>query len=328
MLCIAGLALVLISIIAVMSLRPPRHTVAVPNDPSFAQFTAPPPPAQPEKQLRRELFLALGYGAPTPWRQRLDFLRNLPADLSAAELDAMLTAMMKLRPPDESPGTYTTYIHEIACRLQKNDKIRAPFARALATLARDTRCDPDTRDYVAQHLRQVWSRAQQDPDLRTSIFNTFSELTRLDPAIATPALLGLHLLGTVDDSAAAMKAQPNAKPADPSETRNLSNSFEIPDAKLTDLIEPILTAKTSAQNIPARLTAFRIVGERRMHAYRPLLFVVLKDQSEHALVRMAAANAIGNIAADADLKTLASLPIEDFRVVGAVKHALQRHAIR
>lgn len=314
--------------IVMVSMRRKAPPAAVEAKLALPHFTAPSPPAKPEKQLRPELFEALGYGTRSPWPRRLDLIRKLPVNLSAVETDAMLTAMMEPCPPSEWPGTYSSYMHEMACILQPRQDIREPFARALATLARDTRRDQATRDYAIQHLRQVWSRAEQDSALRAAIVGSFHEFTRLDTVVATPAMLALHLLGTVDDSGPVRVAQEpaSAPPADAPKAHDLTDSFQLPDTSLISLLDPIFATKTSTANIPARLSAFRIAGERRMSAFRQPLLAAIQDRSEHAMVRMAAVNAIGKIADPADLKTLATLPIDDFRVDAAVKHALQTRA--
>jgi len=298
--------------------------------PALGLITVPPPPAAPEKLLRPQLLEALGFGAASPWNRRLDLIRGLPADLTAVETDTLLAALMESCPTTLYPAVHSTYMHEIACILQPRDGVRGRFAQALATLARDPRRDDSTRDYAIQHLRQVWSRAGGDPALRDSVVATFRELTTLDPVVATPALLSLHLLGSPSEDVSLHGGQPAADRAAPIAARsgNPLPSYHIPDSELIPLLQPVFAATTSAASIPARLTAARIAGERRMTAFRAPLLAAVKDPSEHALVRMAAANALGKIADPADLKTLATLDPGDARVAAALRHAVQRQAAR
>lgn len=302
-----------------------RH--AAPRAPvtALGAFTVPPPPAEPGKQLRPELIEALGFGAASPWERRTDLIRALPADLTAMETDALLAALMEPCPPNVSRAVHATFIHEIARILQPRPDIRARFASALAALARDTGRDASTRDYAIQHLRQAWSRAADDPALRASITTTFRELTLLDPAIATSALLSLHLLGSAAEQGAAGSGRrvPGSVAATPAPAHDLARSFQLPDSDLAPLLEPIFAAKTSTQNMPARLTAVRIAGERRMTAFRQPLLTALSDRTEHTLVRMAAANALWKIGDPEDLETLASLDPGDARVTAAIRQALR-----
>jgi hypothetical protein len=270
-------------------------------------FSPPAPSPDTAGKLRSGVAAAINRGPDTAWERRLALVRGLPADLTADETSALLAALMEPRPPGVPAAVHSSYLHEIACRLQDQPAVRESFARALATLARDPRGDPTTRDYAIQHLRQVWQRADTQPALRESVAATFREFTDLDPAIAASALLSLHLLGTapVAGSAAA------------------SSLYAVPDEELGPLLAPVFAQPPgSAASIPARLTAARIAGERRLAAFRAPLMAQLTNPAEHAMVRMAAANALGKIADPADLATLAALTPDDDRVAAAIRHAL------
>jgi len=312
-----------LAVVALMlSRHPAAPAVARAPESALGAFIVPAVPAGREKALRPEIIEALGLGAvSSPWNRRLDLIRKQSADLTAVEAEALLAALMEQCPPTVSAAIHSTYMHEIACILQLRGDIRERFARALATLARDPARDEATRDYAIQHLRQVWSRAAGDPALRSAIVATFREFTRLDPVLATPALLSLHLLGSPAGESST-RSGPRAG------AQSAATVFSLPDSDLAPLLQPIFAAKTSTQNMPARLTAMRIVGERRLTAFRQSLLTALRDRSEHALVRMAAANALGKIADPADLATLASLDPGDARVAAALRHALRPAANR
>lgn len=298
-----------------LAVRPRPATPPVPP-PAVALAALPvsPWPAQADRKVRPEIVEALGYAA-APWERRLDLLRQLPGGLNGAELDALLAAMMQPPPAASSTALYSTYIHEIASVLERESGIRERLARGLATLARDATRDEATRDYAIQHLRQVWNRAADDAPLRTAVSSTFREFTHLDPVLSTGALLSLHLLGSTEGH-----RQGGASPTPVSD--------QMPDAELVSLLDPIFSGKTTANNLPARLTALRIVGERRLPAYRAAMLTILRDRSDHALVRMAAAHALGKIANPDDLQSLAALDAGDPRVATAVQLALRSHSTR
>jgi hypothetical protein len=280
--------------------------------------------------LRPELLEALGLGEASPWNRRFDLIRGLPGDLTAVETDALLVAMMEECPRDLYPAVHSSYMHEIACILQQHGEIRDRFTQVLATLARDTGRDQGTRDYAVQHLCQVWNRATDDPALRTAVVEIFREFAALDSVVSIPALLALHLLGSQSGYLTSDARHPGGSETDSStsRSRNSPASFYTPDSDLIPLVQPVIAGTTFSDNIPLRLTAVRIAGERRMAVFRKPLLATLKDNAEHALVRMATANALGKIADPADLKTLATLDPGDTRVAAAIRHAVQSQGIR
>lgn len=304
---------------------PANRSKSISAAPPVTRFVPPPPLTHPERQLRPALVEALGYSTGISWSQRIDHIRSLPKELNNDEIDALLTAMIEKCPAKISPIIHATYMHEIACLLQRREDVRARFAQALASLAQDTQQDDTTRDYAVQHLRQVWSRASGDPALRGSIVSTFRDFTTLDPVLATSGILSLHLLGTdpmtyqdgVDQDSA---LSPDSAPPATSDT---GIAFAVPDADLIPFLESVFSSTTAKADVPARLTAVRIAGERRLTTFRKSLLEILKNPSEHTLVRMAAANAIGEIADPADLEGLASFDSKDPRVQAALLQALK-----
>ena len=327
---VAVTALVAIGVVVPITLYrslapdPSKSHAAVPSEHASAGHSFPRPHSSAE-QVRPELFEALESGVESPWQHRLDLIRSLPSDLTAIEVNALLTAMMEPCPAAWSPAIHSTYLHEIACILQPRQDIRERFTNVLTTLARDSRRDQSTRDYAIQHLRQVWVHASDDPALRTAIVATFREFISLDPVVSTPALLSLHLLSLPSENGTVVSSQtaPDQSASTDDRPANPHFSPQIPDSELITLLQQGFAAKTSISNMPTRLTAIRIAGERRMTAYRAQLLGVLKDPSEHALVRMAAANAIGTIAEPVDLELLSTFDPKDARVATALRHALQ-----
>ena len=268
--------------------------------------------------LRQSVAEALNTSSAIPWEQRLDLVRKLPADLGRIELDALLEALVVQRPDGVSSSLHSSYLHEISSVLQGHPAVLLRFADALAVIARDPTRDEVSRDYALQHLRQAWQRAGNQPVLRQSIAGSLRDLVSLDPAVSVSALLSLHLLGTAPVAASPDSATGPATPE--------SGRFGVSDAEIAPLLGPLLSEKASPANLPARLTAARIVGERRLSALRQPLLALLNDPSEHALVRMAAANALGRIGDPGDLAALAALAAldpGDDRVATAIRHAVQ-----
>lgn len=323
-------AIALAGVIFVVSRRPatPAPAVAVAPVPVLGGFTVPPPPAQLAAHLRPALMTALGHGVPATWAYRTNLIRALPPGLAAIETDALLAAMMAPCPPSVSTGVHSTYMHEIACVLHSCPDVRECFARALATLARDSRRDAATRDYAIQHLRHAWTLAADDPALRAAVVATFREFSGSDPVVANAALLSLHLLGSpgLETDAKTVPGQPRAQAA--ASGNPPPAPARLPDSELAPLLEPIFATGNSRASVPARLTAIRIVGERRMKAFRQHLLKALNDRLEHSMVRMAAANALGKISDPAEMQALASLDTGDPRVATALRQALAARATR
>jgi hypothetical protein len=288
---------------------PPPATVS-PLD----AFTPPEASQYPETALRPALRVALGTTPGLAWEQRVHLVRQLPEDLSEAETNALLAALVERRPDGVSAALFSSYIHEIACRLQAQPTVREPFAQALATLVRDSRRDPTSRDYAMQHLRQVWDRAPDNPAFRDAVAATFAEFAGLEPAIAASALLSLHLLGTTP--APVVAPAPLAGASRPSR-------FAVPDSEIFPLLTAVFSQAPAADNLPARLTACRIAGDRRLAGLRAPLLARLRNPAEHAMVRMAAANALGRIADPGDLAALSSYDPGDHRVATALQYALR-----
>ena len=337
-------ALLLLTVLAFLLVRQPqghnRHAQAPTNTatahsranakvagkaqyiPALGAFQTPPPLAQPMSALRPEVAEALGLGPAASWERRIDLIRRFPANLTPEETIALLTAMMEPCPPDVSFSTHSTYMHELACILQQHDEIRLLFTQGLASLAADDNRDDVTRDYSVQHLRQVWSRAANDTALRTSLEETLRDFTGLDSIIATPSLLALHMLGTELGADPGYIGSPESPSPVQTTVGGTPPAYHLPDSALGPLIKPIMAGKTTRENMPARMTALRIVGERKMADFRGDLLTILKNSGEHALVRMAAAHAVGKIANPEDLAALASIDPGDARVATALRHAL------
>jgi hypothetical protein len=285
---------------------PGRHAATPPPPaaaaPALRSIAPPAEPADPAPELRPAVADAVVRIPAGGWAERLDRVRALPADLSSGEVDSLLAALMEPRPAEVSTALHSSFVHEVACALQRQPAVRQRFAETLATIARDPRRDGVTRDYAIQHLRLVWDAAGESPALRESVVSTFREFAGLEPVVAAPALLSLHLLGSGPEGG--------------------GRTFHLPDAEFPPLLVPILTHGPAPANLPARLTAARAAGERRLGELRGPLLAILTNPAEHAMIRMAAANALGRIADPADLAKLASYDPGDDRVATAIRNAL------
>jgi hypothetical protein len=300
----------------------PGPPPAAPVQPLQALDT-PVAPQRPGLELRPVVAEALGHVPGIGWERRLALIRDLPGDPSPDEACALLAELTASCPAGVPAAVHSSYIHEIACILQHVAAVREGFARALASLARNLHRDASARDYAVQHLRQVWERARDNPALRASIVATFRELAGLDPAVSAPALLSLHLLGSpAGEDSRHRPPGTMARPSPPPATSGWS--LALPDSEIVPLLAPVFAGQTTLDNIAARLTAARIAGERRLAGFRPALLAEVTDHSEHSLVRMAAANALGRIAHPDDLAALAAHDPRDDRVATALRHALGR----
>ncbi len=287
----------------------------------LGSFEIPPPPKLTDPLIRPELKEALGTVAPLNYRT--DLIRALPArSLRPVEIDAMLAAMVQ-RPVREQTVVHSTFMHQIACILHLYPDIRERFARALATLARDTQRDSSTRDYAIQHLRTIWSDASGDPALRTAIVATFHEFAESNSMIAPSGLLSLHILHSTPNPV--KPAQSTAKAAS---QPYIAPVFHIPDSYFAPILERIFSEKTSTANIATKMTALRIVNERRLSAFRQPLLAALQDRNEHMMVRLAAVSALGKITDAADLPALAAITPNDTRVATALQSALNSRSFR
>ncbi len=263
--------------------------------------TPPPPPSQPALPERLRAALAPAEPASDPrGLARVEALRALGKDLTPAETNALLAALLAPRRPSEPPGPHSVWFHETALALQGQATIRGEFATTLTTVARDTRRDPVVRDYALQHLCQLWHTSEAT--LAADIRRTLSEIADQAPAIAPSALLALHRLGTT---------APSTTPA-------------VPEDELTPRLRTLL-ASSGPASTAAHMTALRIIGERRLTGFRGDLARIAADTtSRHTLARMAAVAAIARLADPRDLPLLRNLDRSDPRIATAIDHAIAR----
>lgn len=241
--------------------------------------------------------------------RRLDLIRAIPHDLSEAET---LTLIHQLHtpPPPTNIAWHSTYIHLICNILQRNPAFHDPFASALAAIAADRTLPEVHRDYAFQHLRILWHRSRDqstqpdNPDERHNLIEgTFRNLLLQNPETTAQSLLGLH------------------------EIRHPDGTHAIQDDEITSLVQKSLnnSAATPHQHIPARMTAVRILAERRIPSATPILRGIAANTSEHNLVRASAIAAIGHAATPGDLDAinfLQSITSAHPVIQGAVRHSI------
>lgn len=261
-------------------------------------------------QLQPRIAEALDLAGATPRARRIEILRSFNGPLSETDHEALLAALMEPRPPGISEGWFSEYFHRVASLMQSHQGDQRNFARVLATVARDPSRDGVVRDYAIQHLRQVWDRADPSGDLRPSVEAAFRELCSSASGVSPAALLSLHLLGTP-----AGGDRPDLSPSPP-------RTYAVDNAELEPLVLGIFHQAPSASAISARMTACRVAGDRKLGAAGNHLIQIARNPSEHALVRMAAVNAIGRIGNTPDLASLATLEPGDQRVAQAIQSAL------
>lgn len=288
------------------------------------QAAQPPPPASLAKlnvlpmaseladYLRPEIREALGIDGSAAPAKRLDLLHGLDGELSADECQALLQAVLQPRPVHVPEGWQAEYVHELCLVLARQSPSRAEFARVLASIARDPARDEVVRDYALQHLRRLWENC--DTQLQDSITATFREIVSSDPLLAPASLLSLHLLGSAQNAFPV----PGGHPEQVSEDR-----FRFPDAELEPVVAATLKAQPQSANTAARMTAIRVVRERKLEALYPDMRRIVADTAdEHAVVRMAAIATLATSGDPADRNFIATLDREDPRIDSAIRHAL------
>ena len=247
--------------------------------------------------MRDEVSRVLGHGGDLPTAARIRELMLIREGLTADEIRELLRALLAGPGQEEPLAGHATLFHEIANLLQRQPVRLTEFAEVLATVVRDEARSNVIRDYALQHLRRVWERASKEPRLRKSIEATLQEMVHLPGKLQPSVLLSLHLI------------DPKGKNG-------------VDDTELRRAVAKALTDGGSGQSVQLKMAAARIAGERRIDDLREVLLRASSASSEHALVRMSAVSALGDIGDQSDLKALASLSPDDPRVAGAIRHAL------
>jgi hypothetical protein len=270
----------------------------------------------PGGNLRPDVEQALGKELVVPGMQQLDLVRGLGNDLNEEEREAILAAIAAKRQPNIPAGWHSEFVHELSLVLQREKEGKDRFARVLATVAVDPSRDEVVRDYAIQHLRQVWENSGEDPRLRKSIEATFRKLAKEDFVLSASALLSLHLLGTlpsIEDTNSVAAEQPGRQ-----------DHPAISDGEIAPLVVGLLAEPPSSENTKARMTALRIVGDRKLAADQAHVRQIASGESEYALVRMAAISALVKFGDPSSREFLESLDRKDPRIDSAVRHALAR----
>jgi hypothetical protein len=206
---------------------------------------------------------------------------------------------------EQGSAWHSTYIHELCNLLQDVGATHDDFASALATVSANRDLPIVYRDYAFQHLRILW-RSSRDASTQAgrtrmeAIENTFLDLLTRRPETAAQSLLGLH------------------------EIRESAGTPVVPDGEIARLAHGILDSPPAAESIPVRMTAVRVLAERRIPENSGRLRAIAASDAEHGLVRASAVAALGFIGDPADLEFLKSLPSDDPLVAGALRHAFNR----
>jgi hypothetical protein len=266
-----------------------------------------PPAARLSENLRPELRDALDPA--TPNIRRLDLIRAIPADLTEAETLALLHQLHTPPPPTNIPW-HSTYIHLICNLLQQIPAFHDPFASALADIAANRNLPEVHRDYAFQHLRILWHRSRDqsthpdNPEERHNLIEgTFRNLLNQNPETTAQSLLGLH------------------------EIRHPDGKHAINDDEITNLARATLIKQKNQTDIPvnARMTAIRIIAERRIADAEPILMDIAADDTQHNLVRAAAIGSLSLIEVHDVRKTLDflnSIKLDHPVVQGAAIHTI------
>lgn len=266
--------------------------------PSFAAFS------QLEmNSLRSEVLESLGYTKNQTMGARIAVTKSLPDDLSDDDLQALLRFLVETRSASVSEGDHAYFFHELCNKLHHFPQVRATYASALYDVAGNAKHDLVTRDYAIQHLRRVWEKSSDIPDLRNSIQASFWEIAGGDATTSASAMLSLHNLGIATGPRADYANAP------------------VPTKEFEGFIDTVFSNSPSATNISQRMTAARIAGDRQMAHCSDHLFTLVKDPSEHMLVRVSAINSLGKLGKKKELSLLSSQLDNDPRLATAISHA-------
>jgi hypothetical protein len=269
-------------------------------------FVPPPLPSntQPGGMIRPTLASMLDPG--TPLAKRIEILEGHTPDLTETEALSLLHELSNIPKDEEISAWHSTYIHQICNLLQRVPSSHDAFSLALASVAANRDLPVVYRDYAFQHLRILWHRSRNDESSvaaqarANAIEETFRNLLHQRPETAAQSLLGLH------------------------EIRNPSGISAVPDEEITRLISGILDAPPAPDSVSTRMTAVRVLMERRMPGNSPILRDIAASELEHSLVRASAIAALGFIAEPADLEFLATLTSNDPIIAGALRHVRNR----
>ena len=290
----------------------PRPAVAVTEPASVPldrDLRLPPPPAAvPDQQAPIRADIRSALDPATPAALRMELIRALPDDLTEVELQALVREVLTPPAPNVSEAWHSSFIHELCTSLQRLPSSHDLLAHALATVAANRAFPVVHRDYAFQHLRILW-RNSLDPlapgleQPRTlAIEQTFRQLLTDRPETAAQCILGLHEL-----------RHENGLPA-------------VPDQKINQLVVEVLSSADPAgtTSLPARMTAIRIMAERKLPDAGDILKSIARDPQEHALVRTSAIGAIGHAARPGDSEFLKSLDSDNPLIADALRHALNQ----
>lgn len=223
--------------------------------------------------LRQDVLTVMGYDEADHVDKKIAVTKSLPSDLSQLELETLLRSLLEKRPAHLRDGQHAFAFHELCNKLHRYKQIREKYAETLYQVALDNSYDAVVRDYAIQHLRRVWSAA--DLGLRASIEASFWKLAESQPAISASAILSLHTLGV------------KTSPKQDYQSASVSSDHFKP------YLKKILSAPMSQDNIPQRMIAVRVIGDRGLLDMANELVSVIKNPHEHTLVRAAAINALG-----------------------------------
>lgn len=261
-----------------------------------------PPAPQVDQSIRPDIAKAINIS--TPSEQRIELIDQISVDLTETEVLVLLHEIFNGPPSSEDAPWHSTYIHKVCGLLQGVPSSHDALANVLSSVAADRSFPEVHRDYAFQHLRILW-HASLDPSAPTetqirnaSIEATFRKLAVERPETAAQSLLGLH------------------------ELRHTRDIPAVEDTEIAELVRTTLSSPDNKENLPARMTAVRILGERRIQGQGDSLRGIAASSSEHSLVRASAIAALGRIALPEDLEFLTTLRSTDPIVAEALKHAV------
>lgn len=295
------IAFALLSTALVWWITMPPRAVPEAQRPVVAPLPAPeatPHPSDPlyPAEIRPEVAAALGLDGHGDQAARLTALRALPTDLTDDEAAAATRVLLDPVPTDRNLGGTALWQHEWVSLLIRSGHSGEPLARALAAIATDAHRPEILRDYALQHLRRIANRA--DDPLLESILATLRQAWNEDASLRASILLSLHQIHRQGRA---------AYPA-------------IPDAEISPLLEAALSDPASP--LPLRLTALRVIEERRIPGHTTRLRQLAADPSSPPMARASAVAILARQGTPEDRTWLATLQPSDPLTTSALRLSL------
>lgn len=277
--------------------RRPLESVATTPQTSRAnvpRLATPPAPAAPDPipESVRPIVAAV----PTPFAERVNAVRTLPADLTAQEIHAFYAYLLAPASSGAESRQQGNWLrNEMLDKLVELPALPAGLARVLVSIYQDPTQDIVMRDYAVQHMTPVYARAsaEEKANLQQALWQAVEET---DSSIAGTALLALRDLA--------------------------QDHREFEQVKLGEVA--LKLAGDDRCGELSRITALQVCGRMGIDQATPLLLQVAQKPGSVPLqiAAIAALGDVGNEEARNYLRQLAAKA--ESRLMPAIEQALKK----